>query len=83
MSVLEELVQALGVVEQHLADAGAHLGTSRTALGEAEQAMIKLDPEHPETVVPPSLHRADDQIERAQGMVEHLTNTLRDFVTQL
>jgi hypothetical protein len=83
VSTLEELVQALRVVEQRLEDAGAHLGTTRASLGEAEQALVKLDPEHPETVVPPSLHRADDQIERAQGMIEHVLNTVRDFVTRL
>ncbi|KAA5836870.1 hypothetical protein ABT337_29070 [Saccharopolyspora hirsuta] len=83
MSALEELAQALGVVEQHLTDAGAHLGTTRTSLGEAEKALVKLDPEHPETVVPPSLHRADDQIERAQDMLNQVLNTLRDFITRL
>ncbi|MEU5849696.1 hypothetical protein [Saccharopolyspora shandongensis] len=83
MSTLDELMQTLRLVEEHLADAGAHLGTSRTALAEAEQALAKLDPEHPETVVPPSLHRADDQIERSQGMIEHVLNTVRDFATRL
>nr|WP_218888462.1 hypothetical protein [Saccharopolyspora hordei] len=80
---MEELAQVLGVVEQHLLDAGAHLGTTRTSLDEAEKALVTLDPEHPETVVPPSLHRADDQVERAQDMVEQVLGTLRDFVTRL
>ena len=33
--------------------------------------------------MPPSLHRADDQVERAQDMVEQVLGTLRDFVTRL
>lgn len=83
MSALEELAQALGDVERRLTDAGALLGTSRKSLGEAEQALIKLDPEHPETVVPPNLHRADGQVERAQEMIEHIQDALREFVTRL
>ncbi|MBB5153765.1 hypothetical protein [Saccharopolyspora phatthalungensis] len=83
MSALDELIQMLRLVEEHLEKAGVHLVTSRTALAEAEQALVKLDPDHPETVVPPGLHRADDQIERTQGMIEHILDTVRDFVTRL
>ncbi|WP_188984422.1 hypothetical protein [Saccharopolyspora thermophila] len=83
MSALEELAQAIRAVEERLAEAGTHLVTCRTALTEAERALTKLDPDHPETVVPPGLHRADDQVERIQGMLEHVTDTLRDFVTRL
>ncbi|MCI2423148.1 hypothetical protein MOQ72_37590 [Saccharopolyspora sp. K220] len=83
MSALDELIQALQLVAEHLEEAGVHLTTSRAALAEAEQALVKLDPEHPETVVPPGLRRADDQIERTQGMIEHVLNTVRDFATRL
>jgi hypothetical protein len=83
VSTLEELIQTLRLVEEHLEEAGVHLVTSRTALAEAEQALVKLDPEHPETVVPPGLHRADNQIERTQGLIEHVLDTVRDFVTRL
>ncbi|MER7081190.1 hypothetical protein SAMN02982929_04044 [Saccharopolyspora kobensis] len=83
MSALEELAQQLGVAEQHLTDVGALLGTTRKSLGDAERSLIKLDPEHPETVVPPSLHRADDQVARAQEMIENILETLRDFATRL
>ncbi|RKT83676.1 hypothetical protein SAMN05421805_110176 [Saccharopolyspora antimicrobica] len=83
MSALEELAQALDIVEQHLTDAGALLGTTRKSLGEAERALVKLDPEHPETVVPPNLHRADDQVERAQEMIEHILGALHDFTARL
>lgn len=83
MSTIEELIQMLRLVEEHLEEAGAHLITSRKALADAEQTLVKLDPEHPETVVPPGLHRSDDQIERTQGMIEQVLDTVRDFVTRL
>jgi hypothetical protein len=83
VSALDELIQALNLVAEHLEEAGVHLATSRTALAEAEQVLTKLDPEHPETVVPPGLRQADDQIERTQGMIEHVLNTVRDFSTRL
>ncbi|MGP4021073.1 hypothetical protein [Saccharopolyspora sp. 5N708] len=83
MSAVDELIQALQRVAEHLEEAGVHLATSRAALAEAEQALVKLDPEHPETVVPPGLHRADDQIERTQAMIEHILDTVRDFATRL
>ncbi|GAA2783627.1 hypothetical protein [Saccharopolyspora taberi] len=83
MSALGELVEALRQVEERLDQVRGQLVQSRKSLAEAQSALAGLDPEHPETVVPPGLRRADDQIERTQGLVDHAVDTLRGFVTQL
>ncbi|GAA2337975.1 hypothetical protein GCM10009854_12670 [Saccharopolyspora halophila] len=83
MSSIDELVATLSSVEQQLEEAGAHLGTCRLRLEEARRALTRLDPEHPETVVPPGLPRSDDQIERVQHTIELTANTIRDFATRL
>ncbi|MBE9373989.1 hypothetical protein IQ251_05965 [Saccharopolyspora sp. HNM0983] len=83
MSALDELFEALRVADEHLRRAQQHLGTGRTALTEVEQALRRIDPEHPESVVPPTLHRADDQVEHAQGLVERTSDTVRDYLTRL
>ncbi|QUH00010.1 hypothetical protein HUO13_03560 [Saccharopolyspora erythraea] len=82
MSVAE-LIAALNEVEDRLELAQGQLARGRRSLGEAQDALARLDPEHPETVVPPGLGRADDQIERTQGLVEHTLDALRGFVTRL
>ncbi|MFC7341295.1 hypothetical protein [Saccharopolyspora griseoalba] len=83
MSALDETRAALSSVEQQLEEAGASLGTCRLRLEEARRALTRLDPEHPETVVPPGLPRSDDQVERVQNTIELITNTVRDFATRL
>jgi hypothetical protein len=83
MSALDDTLAALNSVEQQLQEAGAHLGTCRRRLEEARQALTRLDPEHPETVLPPGLPRSNDQIERVQNTIELITNTIRDFATRL
>ena len=83
MSALGELVEALRQVEERLDQVRGQLSQGRKSLTEAQSALAKLDPEHPETVVPPGFARADDQIERTQGLVEHAIDTLRGFVTRL
>lgn len=83
MSALDELLAALQHVDEHLQRAQQHLAVGRTALTEVERALSRLDPEHPESVVPLTLYRADDQVERAQGMVEHTSDTVRDYITRL
>lgn len=83
MSAVSEVLQALQLVEGQLDEARGQLVVSRTALGEAEAALANLDPNHPETVVPPGLQRADDQIERVLTLIERCTDTLRTFATRL
>ncbi|RRO15390.1 hypothetical protein EIL87_15090 [Saccharopolyspora rhizosphaerae] len=83
MSSLDELFQALQGIESRLEEAGAHLGTCQGKLDEARQALVRLDPEHPETVLPPGLPRTHDQVERAQRLVDLVRSTLRDFGTRL
>ncbi|MGI8309853.1 MULTISPECIES: hypothetical protein [Saccharopolyspora] len=83
MSTLDELIQTLRTAEERLEDAGAHLATCRTALAQAQQALAKLDPEHPASAIPPGLPRADDQIEGTQAAIERILDTVRDFATRL
>ena len=83
MSALDETLARLNSAERQLAEAGAHLGTCRLRLEEARQALTRLDPEHPETVLPPGLPRSNDQIERVQHTIELIANTIRDFAGRL
>lgn len=83
MSALDELLVALQLVDEHLRRTQQHLAAGRTALTEVEGALTRLDPHHPETVVPPTLHSADGQVERAQDMVEQVSDTVRDYITRL
>lgn len=83
MSALSDLVGLLRTAEEQLDLARGQLSRSRRSLSEAEAALAKLDPDHPETVVPPGMRRADDQIERTQAVIEHVTDALRDFATRL
>jgi hypothetical protein len=83
VSALGELIEALRAVEDQLGQARGQLAQGRKSLTEAEAALARLDPDHPETVVPPGLHRADDQIERTLTLVDHVTDTLRAFMTRL
>lgn len=83
MSTLDELQAALRAVEEHLEQAQGQLVRGRKSLAEAESALAKLDPEHPETVVPSGLHRADDQIERTLTRIDHVVATLRAYLSSL
>lgn len=83
VSTLGELIQNLLTVEERLERAQAELATSRTALDQTETALARIDPEHPETVVPPGLHRANDQLERTQAAVDRVSELIREFRTSL
>ncbi len=83
MSALHEVLQALHSVEDRLEDARRHLAHGRRSLHEAEAALARLDPDHPQTVVPPGLTRAGDQIEHTLTSVDHVSDALRNFATQL
>ncbi|MHA6802237.1 hypothetical protein [Salinifilum ghardaiensis] len=83
MNGVGELVRALISVEEQLARVGAELGRGRTALDEAVAALARIDPDHPETAVPPGLHRADDQIERTSQAVERVRETIAAFRSSL
>ncbi len=83
MSALQELAQALQGVGEQLEQAHRQLVSARRTLCEAEAALVRIDPDHPEAIVPPALARAGDQFERTLTRVEHTTDTLRGFVAQL
>ncbi|NYH79189.1 hypothetical protein FHR84_002523 [Actinopolyspora biskrensis] len=83
MSALQELQQALQTVSDQLEQTQRHLATSRTALHQAESALRGVDPDNPETVVPPGLHRADDQIGHTLSTVEHVSDAIRQFAAGL
>ncbi|MDR7301460.1 hypothetical protein [Haloactinomyces albus] len=83
MSALEELLQALQHVDDQLARGQQHLVHARRSLREAEAALTRIDPDHPETVVPPGLPRSKDRIEDTLTKVEHVTDALRDFASRL
>lgn len=78
-----ELREALRSVEDHLERALGQLGAGRTALTEATTALSRINPDHPETVVPPEAHRADEQIERTWTLVEQTLDTLRDYSARI
>ncbi|WP_243790089.1 hypothetical protein [Saccharopolyspora gloriosae] len=83
MSSLTELVAALRDTEAKLDEARQQLTTGRRALSESQAALARLDPDHPETVVPPELRRADDQLERTLSSLSHVVETLRAFAMRL
>lgn len=83
MSALGELLQALHQVEENLDEARGQLVRSRTSLAEACAALRVLDPNHPETVVPPGLPRAQDQIERTLTLIDHVTDAIHGFAARL
>ncbi|GAB2657939.1 hypothetical protein GCM10027271_15730 [Saccharopolyspora gloriosae] len=83
MSSLTELVAALRDTEAKLDEARQQLTTGRRALSETQAALTRLDPDHPETVVPPELSRADDQLERTLTTLSHVVETLRAFAMRL
>lgn len=83
MSALEELLQVLRTVEDQIGQAQRHLSQSRRSLNEATTALTRLDPDQPDTVVPPGLYRADDQIERVLASLDRIADTLRDYAARL
>ncbi|WP_433871201.1 hypothetical protein [Saccharopolyspora sp. CA-218241] len=83
MSALGDVLEALRLVEERLDEARGQLAGSRELLGQAVTALTRLDPENPESVVPPGYGRADDQIERSQAAIEQIMDTLRDFAARL
>ncbi|RCW43652.1 hypothetical protein DFQ14_106130 [Halopolyspora algeriensis] len=83
MSALEELLQALRTVEDHLDRGQRHLAHAQRVLREAEVALTRIDPDHPETVVPPGLPHAQDRIEHTLTAVDHVAEALRDFAARL
>ena len=83
MSALGELRETLRQVETSLDRAHARLAHGRRRLTEAEVALARINPDHPEMVVPPELHRADDQIEHTLTLIEQVVDTLRDYATRL
>lgn len=78
-----ELREVLRVVEQHLERALGQLGAGRTALTEATAALTRIDPNNPQTVVPPEAHRADEEFERIRAQIEHALDTLRDYSARI
>ncbi len=83
MSSLTELMAALRAAEAKLDEANRGLGAGRRSLAEAKAALAKLDPDHPETVVPAGMSHADDQLERTQAAVAHVVDTLRTYAAGL
>lgn len=83
MSSLTELMATLRATEAQLDEARRGIASGRRSLSEAKAALAKLDPDHPETVVPPEMSRADDQLERTSALVAHVTDALRTFSAQL
>jgi len=78
-----ELREVLRVVEEHLERSLGQLGAGRTALSEATAALTRIDPNNPQTVVPPEAHRADEEIERVRAQVEQTLDTLRDYSARI
>ena len=78
-----ELREVLRIVEEHLERSLGQIGVGRTALNEATAALTRIDPNNPETVVPPEAHRADEQLDRARTQVEHTLDTLRDYSARI
>lgn len=83
MSSVGEILQALHRVEEQLDEARSQLVRGRTSLTQACDALRLMDPNHPETVVPPGMYRAHDQIERTLALVEHVTDAVTGFATRL
>ncbi|MBK0866397.1 MAG: hypothetical protein IJH84_23385 [Saccharopolyspora sp.] len=83
MSSLTELMAALRATEAKLDEANRGLTAGRRSLAEAKVALAKLDPDHPETVVPAGMSHADDQLERTQAAVAHVVDTLRTYAAGL
>ncbi len=83
MSALGELRETLRTAEDSLERARGRLAHGRRCLTEAEAALMRIDPDHPETVVPPELRRADDQIERTLNVIEQVVDTLRNYSARL
>lgn len=78
-----EVREVLRIVEEHLERALGQLGTGRTALSEATAALTRIDPNNPQTVVPPEAHRADEEFERVRAQIEHTLDTLRDYSARI
>ncbi|WP_263250835.1 hypothetical protein [Saccharopolyspora rosea] len=83
MSALGELIEALRLVEERLDQARGQLAAGRREFDATRAALARLDPEHPENVVPPGFARADDQLERTQELIEHVQELLRTFASRL
>lgn len=83
MSALQEVLQALHTVEDHLRLARGQIMQGHRALGEARVALARLDPNNPDTVVPPGLDRAIEQLERTLSIIEHVDGSLREFASRL
>lgn len=78
-----ELREVLRIVEEHLQRSLGQIGAGRTALSEATAALARIDPNNPQTVVPPEAHRADEQLDRVREQVEHTLDTLRDYSARI
>ncbi len=83
MSALAELRQTLRAIEEHLERSRGNLVRSRQSLTEAIATLTRLDPDNPETMVPPGLRRCDDQLEQTLTMVNHVLDSLRNFAARL
>lgn len=83
VSTLGELAQALNEVEEQLQRALAQMHTGRTALEATASALTRLDPDHPETVVPTGLRHAENQLERTEHGVQRALEMVQSFRTSL
>ncbi|MEU6127771.1 hypothetical protein ABZ805_01250 [Saccharopolyspora sp. NPDC047091] len=83
MSSLTELLAAVRATEAKLDEARRQLSTGRRSLSETQAALARLDPDNPETVVPPDLRRADDGLERTLESITHVVEALRAFAMRL
>jgi len=83
VSSLTELMARLRAVEAKVDEGRRGITVGRRSLAESKAMLARLDPDHPETVVPPEMARADDQLERTLAQLAHVSEALRTFSAQL
>lgn len=69
MNGLGDVRVALASVAEHLASAHQHAGLARARIADAVAVLSELGEQHGEPLVPESLRRAADELERSLTMI--------------
>jgi hypothetical protein len=80
---IEEVRAALAAVSESLGSADHHARVARARLEEAVAVLTDLGREHAESLVPPELHRASEQLDHGLAAISGGRDAVMDLNARL
>ena len=80
---IAEVRAALAAVSESLGSADHHARVARARLSRRRSQCCHLDREHPESLVPPELHRASEQLDHGLAAIDGGRDAVTDLNARL